>query len=528
MAKLTAKDLARFKITVSEANSFKITIDDLKGITEIIPNKKYRIVISNGFKKDGSRDRITETFDGTLLETIERKKEIKKNLEESNVNPTLNSKFEEFANYYCRYLEDKVQNKQLELTTYEGYYDLLQKRILPFFKNYILKDINEKDIEKWLNVLSKTKTQKGKLLHPTTIAHAYKLLHNMFNYAKLERVLRENPCEFVHKKPSEAPDEREYFTLEEMDYIKELLQTANIRLKTAIFLIMDTGCRREEIIGLKWEDVDLENNIIDINKAVVSTGKKTPISVSGAREKGVKSKHSNRRIGIPSVCADLLKQYRNFKKDSGLRVKDSDYIFTNWDNNRVWDPNHFTSEWCNFRKKHNITKNVPLHGIRHSNATFLLSTGMPDKDVAKRLGHTPEVLARVYTHSNEEDDKKLVAEIEKSFYRDAHKKQVQISTASIISVIAGYIDNQYKVDNYKLLDFLSSEKINNGNIDNFLKPCQEYLLSIYPVLDIFQNENVVPNEKVFNEKLENFVNFMGTEKTVVAPDEALSIIHKNL
>jgi integrase len=389
-------------------------------------------------------------------------------------------------------------------------------------------DINEKDIEKWLNVLSQTKTQRGNLLHPTTIAHAYKLLHNMFNYGKLERILRENPCEFVHKKPSESPDEREYFTLEEMDYIKELLQTANIRLKTAIFLIMDTGCRREEIIGLKWEDVDFENNIIDINKAVVSTGKKTPISVSGAREKGVKSKHSRRRIGVPSVCIDLLKQYRNFKNDSGLRVKDTDYIFTNWDNNKVWDPNRFTAEWCTFRKEHNITKNVSLHGIRHSNATFLLSTGMPDKDVAKRLGHTLEVLGRVYTHSNEEDDKKLVAEIEKSFYGNSQKKQMQIPTASIISIIAGYVDNQYKADNYKLLDFLSSEKINSDNINNYLKPCQEYLLSIYPILDIFQNENVVPNEKVFNEKLENFVSFMGTIKPVVAPDDDLSIIHKNL
>lgn len=528
MAKLTAKDLARFNITIAEANSLKITIDDLKGLTEIIPNKKYRIVISNGFKKDGSRDRITETFDGSLLDAINRKKEIKNELEESNINPTLNSKFEEFANSYCRYLEDKVQNKQLELTTYEGYYDLLYKRILPFFKNYTLKDINEKDIEKWLNVLSQTKTQRGTLLHPTTIAHAFKLLHNMFNYGKLERILRENPCEFVHKKPSESPDEKEYFTLEEMDYIKELLQTANIRLKTAIFLIMDTGCRREEIIGLKWEDVDFENNKIDINKAVVSTGKKTPISVSGAREKGVKSKHSNRKIGIPPVCSDLLKQYRNFKNDSGLRVKDSDYVFTNWDSNKVWDPNRFTAEWCTFRKEHNIKKNVALHGIRHSNATFLLSTGMPDKDVAKRLGHTPEVLARVYTHSNEEDDKKLVDEIERSFYNKEQKNQVLFPTASVISIIAGYTDNAFKVDNYKLLDFLSKDRITNENINSYLKACQDYLISAYPILDIFQNENTIPNEEVFNQKLENFVSFMGKEISIVAPNVNLKDLNKNI
>ena len=273
MAKLTAKNLVRFSITVAEANAYHIHIEDLAGITEIIPNKKYRIVISNGFKKDGSRHRISETFNGTLLQAIARKKDMKQEIEDSNISPDINSKFSEFTKAYCKYLEEKVDNNQLELTTYEGYYYLIEKRILPFFKEYIVKDINEKDVETWIATLQKTKTQKGATLHPTTIAHAFKVLQNMFNYGKLERIIRENPCEFVRKKPTEQPDEKEYFTLEEMDYIKELLLTTNIRLKTAMFLVMDTGCRREEIIGLKWKDIDFENNKIDINKAVVHISK---------------------------------------------------------------------------------------------------------------------------------------------------------------------------------------------------------------------------------------------------------------
>ena len=70
-------DLIRFSITVTEAKINHITKEDLSGITEIISNEKYRIFISNGFKKDGSRNRITETFNGTLLEAIARKKAIK-------------------------------------------------------------------------------------------------------------------------------------------------------------------------------------------------------------------------------------------------------------------------------------------------------------------------------------------------------------------------------------------------------------------------------------------------------------------
>lgn len=528
MAKLTKNDLVRFSISVADANANHITIEDLKGITEIIPNQKYRIVISNGFKKDGSRDRISETFDGTLIETINRKKEIKLEVEQSNINPDANSLFKDFSNMYCRYLEEKVATKQLELTTYEGYYHLITKRILPYFSEVQLNKITEKEVEDWLTYLRKTITQKGNPLHPTTIAHAFKVLQNMFNYAKLERILRENPCEFVRKKPSEQPDEREYFTLEEMDYIKELLSTANIRLKTAMFLVMDTGCRREEIIGLKWEDIDFENNKIDINKAVVATATRTPINKKRVREKGVKSKHSKRKIGVPSVCMDLLKQYKNFKRDSGLKVKENDYVFTNWDNNKVWDPNRFTSEWCVFRKENNIKKNVPLHGVRHSNATFLLSTGMPKKDVAKRLGHTPEVLDRTYTHSNEDDDEKLVEEIERSFYKDEHEKQVMFPTNSIISIVSGFIDNEYKNENYKLLDFLTNDRVTNDNIDNYLSTCQDYLLSIYPILDIFADKNIIPDVDTFNNKLSSFVSFMGNEQPIVKPNDALAIYNKDI
>ena len=523
MAKLTAKDLVRFTITVAEANANHIEKDDLKGITEIIPNKKYRIVVSNGFKRDGSRDRISETFYGTLLQAIERKKEIKKELD--GLHPDANSTLEEFSKLYVKYLEDKVKNGLIDITTYEGYYDLLDIRILPHFKNKIIKNITSTDIENWLGKLRKTKTKKGTFLHPTTIAHCFKLFSNMFNFVKLEKILKENPCDYIDKKPTEQPEEKEYFTLEEMDYVKELLMNSNIRLKTAIFLTMDTGCRREEIIGLTWKNVDLENKTIDIKDAVVSTSTKAPLKHERVRKKGVKSVHSDRKIGITNVCVDLLTQYKNFKKDSGLRVKDSDYVFTNWDSNKVWDPNRFTAEWNTFRKENNIKKKVTIHGLRHSNATFLLSIGVPKKDVAKRLGHTPEVLDRVYTHSSEEEDKKMVDKIEQNFYGN---KSSSFSTYAITSIIAGYVDNEYKNENYKLLDYLTGEEINHDNLNEYLESCQNYLLDIYPILDIFKDKNIVPNEEAFKSRIANYIGFLGSSNQVAKPIEKLTSKKINL
>lgn len=523
--KITKEDVARFSITVTEALSLKIEPDDLKGITEIIPNEKYRIVISNGFKRDGSRDRYTETFNGTLLQAIARKKELKEKFESKYINADSNSKFELFAKKYILYLEEKVQNNQLDLTTYENYYNILNTRILPFFKDMILCEINERDIENWLFKLSKTKTKKssraGEYLHPTTIAHAFKLLINMFNYAKLEKILKENPCDYVKKRPTESPDEKEYFTLEEMDYIKGLLSNANIRLRTAIFLIMDTGCRREEIIGLKWKDIDFNDNTIDINKAVVSTSSNAPLTTQRIREKGVKTKHSLRKIGVPQVSMDMLKQYKTFKKDSGLKVKDDDYVFTNWDSNQVLDPNRLTADWANFRRDNNIKKQVTIHGLRHSNATFLLSTGAVDKDVAKRLGHTTEVLSRIYTHSNSEDDKKLVNSLEEKFYKT---KQKDFNIHSIISIITGTVDNEYKEENYKLLDFITNDKVTSDNIDRYLSFCKNYLLELHPKLEMFNDPTLLENKELLKIKSSICEELLGSKLEVDRNIEDLEMI----
>ena len=129
----------------------------------------------------------------------------------------------------------------------------------------------------------------------------------MFNFAKLERILKENPCSFVKKKPTEKPYEKEYFTLEEMDYVKELLSTTNIRLKTAMFIIMDTGCRREELLGLTWRDIDFEKKTVNINKAVATISTKSGVPSYRIVEKNVKSRNSNRVIGIPNAYISLLK-----------------------------------------------------------------------------------------------------------------------------------------------------------------------------------------------------------------------------
>lgn len=197
--------------------------------------------------------------------------------------------------------------------------------------------------------------------------------------------------------------------------------------------------------------------------------------------------------------------------------------------NIVWDPNRFTAEWKAFRKENGIKKNVTLHGLRHSNGTFLLSTGMPRKDVAKRLGHSVETLDRVYTHSDDEDDKKMVDILEKAFYgkQKNNNNNLTFNTTSIISVIAGYIDNEFRNENYRLMDYISDDRITSDNIDKYLKPCQDYLTSLLPILNLFRDKSIIKNEEIFNSQLGSFVSFIGETTEINKPEGNIEINEKS-
>ena len=78
----------------------------------------------------------------------------------------------------------------------------------------------------------------------------------------------------------------------------------------------------------------------------------------------------------------------------------------------------------------------------------------------------------------------------------------------ICSIIAGNVDNEYEADNYKLMDYLTRERIMK----------EDALLSIFPVLEIFTYENI-NNSKMFNDKINEFKKYIGEKPEVIPPSE---------
>ena len=228
----------------------------------------YEIQISNGYKDDGSRDRITETVYGDEDVAIARRDEIKAELAEKKSKgiKVSNSGFT-FLDVTKQFLDDRKYKKRAGTTT-KGYKDYLNNHILPEFGIKKLRNITTKDLENLYDKMSKKiNPRTGKPLTGTTIKHAHALITAIFNYAIHKQWTFYNPASFVENAPKFDTKEREYYdhdeiqlTFSNLDKLTEhkngisdkMLHSQNLRFKTAIILLFNGKILNGKLILLKF------------------------------------------------------------------------------------------------------------------------------------------------------------------------------------------------------------------------------------------------------------------------------------
>lgn len=374
-----------------------------KNITEIIPNKKYRISIEKGRKQDGTRNRITETFEGTLKQAIDRRDELLYEVKHFQIKPDSNMNFLEYAKLWLKdYAEINIKP-----STLYGYKSCLNAHILPRFKDYKLSDITVYELERFYNDLRKTKSLNPdsngnhNLLSEAVVRHQHSLLCVMLNTAVKWDFINFNPCLKLTKPPTVTRKEMKFYDEEELKKLFQHLEYENLTFKTAIYLLTLGGMRRGECLGLFWEHVDFEKKTITIKNNLLNI-----------REKGVyldtpKTKKSKRTISLPDICFDLLKKLKA-KQELEKELFSNDWMDTEFvfkdEYGNYYNPSRLSRQWVLFQKKHNL-KHIRLHDLRHTCATYLLSHNVPIATVSKKLGHSNiYTTLDVYTHSVDSDD----------------------------------------------------------------------------------------------------------------------------
>lgn len=275
------------------------------------------------------------------------------------------------------------------------------------YRNYIesssigkikLIDLRTHHIQAYYNSLV---AEEGK--SPSTIKTINKCLKSCLNQALKEGYVVKNYCTIVTlpKDPESSKNSINVFTLEEQQiFMKECMNNKNGML---YILALGTGLRLGEILALRWTDINLKENYINIDKALKST---YIIDNKGNREFTVieqppKTKNSIRTVPLNNNLIVLLQDHR--KKQMIQRNSNIDIYF---DNNLV-----FATPQGNYLSESNVRKsfkrllkkcslnNFRLHDLRHTFATRLFENGIPPKTVQSLLGHSNiSTTLNIYTH----------------------------------------------------------------------------------------------------------------------------------
>lgn len=284
--------------------------------------------------------------------------------------------------------------------------DLQIEKIRPVDITNFLLALQSKETAK-LNVGGKI-TDTGKPLSYGTIIKHYTVLHSLFRVAYMDAVVEVNPMDRVERpkprKDDQAPEIKALDATEARRLLK-CLESEPLQWQVIIRLMLDTGCRRGELCGLRWKSVDFAGNSIKIeNNLQYVPGK----GVFNTTPKSGKS----RIIDVDPDIMDLLRQLHGKHKVIAL----DGYCFTQ-PSGQPMHPQTPTRYLHKFGEKYGFPGLHP-HMLRHTAATVAITSGADIASVSAKLGHADvSTTLDSYTHADQESIKQANKVYRKALYQ---------------------------------------------------------------------------------------------------------------
>ena len=226
-----------------------------------------------------------------------------------------------------------------------------------------------------------------------TILEHHRFISSVLSQAEKELLVPYNAAAKATPPKAErsTPD---YYQPDVLDEIIDALEDAPLKWKAIVYLLIDTGCRRGEVMGLKWSCVDLDEGILTIERALLYSPER------GIYEGPPKNGHT-RCVHIAPETQALLKQYREEqmrrKALMGDRWRETGFVFTR-DDGRYMDPTAVTGWLAKFSDKQGLPHLHP-HAFRHTAASTMIANGVDLVTTADELGHAnATTTATIYAH----------------------------------------------------------------------------------------------------------------------------------
>lgn len=304
---------------------------------------------------------------------------------------------------YCDYVIDLKEQRGVKHSTIVRYKELT-RRIYPRIGHIKLKELRADHLNDLYTFLAQDgqNAKTGGKLSAKTILEHHRLISTVLEQAVKESLVPFNVASRATL-PKAEHKEVNYFQPEQVAVIRDALECEPMKWKTLVHLLLITGARRGEVLGLKWDKVDFEGNRIYICNSVLYSPD------VGIYESTPKTERSRRYVTLPTETMRLLRQYRAWQSEERLRLgeyyQNQDFVFSQ-DNGKPMHPDSVTDWLKKFSKRHDLPHINP-HAFRHTMASMLYFNGVDSVSISKRLGHAQvSTTANIYAHVMEEADKK--------------------------------------------------------------------------------------------------------------------------
>lgn len=360
----------------------------------------YRITYVAGQRADGTPDRRRATYD-TEREAKEALARLTIARAEGRLTVAHRLTFEA---YLARWLAD-TKRLRVEETTLASYEELIRRHIIPELGDVPLAGLMAARIECFLveKALNGRRDGKGGL-GDRSIRYLYTLIRAALEDARKRQLVAVNQASLITPPARRLRDRAEHVIWTEEHLALFLTEAARHPLWPLWPVALSTGLRREEVLGLRWRDVDLSRGLLRVVQVVVLIGGK------GAVKPRAKNRESHRVISLDGHTVALLRDHQTVQAFAAKRVgpfwQDHDLVFPSVIGTPL-DPNNCSKAFRTLIRRLDLPYTT-LHGLRHMMATYGLSGGQDLVAVSRRLGHSrPSTTSDIYAHLRPGTDQQL-------------------------------------------------------------------------------------------------------------------------
>ena len=421
----------------------------------------YRIRVSLGYDDDGSKIFEDTSYTPVATTPAKARKEVEQYAVEFEKAVKEGSAFtsgdritlKKFVQLWDENsLTQKVLSGTMTKHTKEDYVHTMNYHVIPKIGHMKLNEIKSEHIDRIvMNLLDAGKS-------PKTIRNIFNIIRSCFDYAFRKKIIQENPCLRCEPLPVVRRDGKLHTFNEDQvnrflndaltkeyefkfkshtckagtqgEYeVQEYIEHRSVPLQFRVYfaLAIFGGFRRGELIGLNWGDINHHDRTVTIRRAV-------SLSEDGQYIKDPKTQAGKRTVTLPEVCFKLLDRWQREQKLicvklgtawEGYRGKDYDQnpVFIQMDTGKRMNVQTPSETFRKILNEYNKTVSeedrlplIRLHDLRHTNASFLVASGVDFETIAKRLGHSrASFTLDVYGHALAENDEKASDKLEELF-----------------------------------------------------------------------------------------------------------------